>query len=368
MFLIESMIVGGAERVLINLVNSLSPDKYDITVISVFKQSVYEGYDCAFVDILPTHVHYKYLVDNSNSFKYKLFNVAFHRGNKRLLHKLLIGDSYDVEIAWYEGMPTTFLSHSSNTKSRKLAWLHYGDGFANLQPTQKKRYLQEYSAYDQIVGVSRGVCKNFEERLGKEFSLTTRYNVLDDAEIRQKADAFEVARGTELTFVSVGRLTPVKGYDRLLRVCGRLQSEGFDFRLWIIGEGGERSSLEKLLRELELSDKVQMFGNRDNPYPYMKTADWFISSSYAEGFSTVLTEACILGTPMISTRCLGTAEMLGENGEYGLMADNSEEGIYIEMHRVLKHLELHDACAEKVKVRSSMWKKDVLLNRIEQVL
>jgi len=368
MFLIESMVVGGAERVLLNLVNSLSPEKYDITVISVFKQSVYENYQCTFTDSLAPYVKYKYLVDNTNSLKYQLFNAFFYHGNKRLLHQLLIGNGYDVEIAWYEGLPTTFLAHSSNKHSRKLAWLHYGDGFAHLTATQKDVYRKEYRQYDKIVGVSEGVCRNFKERVGEDFLLTTRYNILDDQEILRKADAFTVEREEPLTFVSVGRLIPVKGFDRLVNACACLKQEGLNFRLWLIGEGSEHEVLQKQILQNSLEDKVHLLGNQDNPYPYIKAADWFVSSSLAEGFSTVLTEACIIGTPIISTRCLGTAELLGANGEYGLMTENSEEALCQAMRNVLVHTEMRDEFSAKILSRSAAFRKDILLKAMEQIL
>lgn len=368
MFLIESMVVGGAERVLLNLVNSLSPEKYDITVISVFKQSVYENYQCTFTDSLAPYVKYKYLVDNTNSLKYQLFNAFFYHGNKRLLHQLLIGNGYDVEIAWYEGLPTTFLANSSNKHSRKLAWLHYGDGFAHLTPQQKETFLQEYRKYDEIVGVSDGVCRNFRERLGGNFSLRTCYNILDDNEIRAKADAFIVEREKPLTFVAVGRLVPVKGYDRLINACAQLKQEGHDFRLWLIGEGSEHEALQHKIQKFALEQEVKMLGNQDNPYPYMKAADWFVSSSQAEGFSTVLTEACIIGTPIISTRCLGTAELLGANGEYGLMTENSEEALCQAMRNVLVHTEMGEDFSVKIQSRSAAFQKEELVRVIEQML
>lgn len=368
MFLIESMVVGGAERVLLNLVNSLSPEKYDITVISVFKQSVYENYQCTFTDSLAPYVKYKYLVDNTNSLKYQLFNAFFYHGNKRLLHQLLIGNGYDVEIAWYEGLPTTFLAHSSNKHSRKLAWLHYGDGFAHLTATQKDVYRKEYRQYDKIVGVSEGVCRNFKERVGEDFLLTTRYNILDDQEILRKADAFTVEREEPLTFVSVGRLIPVKGFDRLVNACACLKQEGLNFRLWLIGEGSEHDVLQKQILQNSLEDKVHLLGNQDNPYPYIKAADWFVSSSLAEGFSTVLTEACIIGTPIISTRCLGTAELLGANGEYGLMTENSEEALCQAMRNVLVHTEMGEDFSVKIQSRSTAFRKDILLKAMEQIL
>lgn len=368
MFLVESMVVGGAERVLLNLVNSLSPEKYDITVISVFKQSVYEKYQCTFTDSLASHVKYKYLVDNTNSLKYQMFNVFFYHGNKRLLHQLLIGNGYDVEIAWYEGLPTTFLAHSSNKHSRKLAWLHYGDGFAHLTATQKNVYRKEYSQYDEIVGVSEGVCCNFKKRVGEDFLLTTRYNILDDQEILRKAEAFTVEREEPLTFVSVGRLIPVKGFDRLVNACACLKKEGLDFRLWLIGEGSEHEVLQKQILQNGLEDKVRLFGNQDNPYPYMKAADWFVSSSLAEGFSTVMTEACIIGTPIISTCCLGTAELLGKNNEYGLMTENSEEALCQAMRNVLVHTEMREEYSAKIQSRCTAFQKEKLLVSVQQIL
>lgn len=368
LFLIESMIVGGAERVLINLVNSLPADRYDITVVSMFKKSVYEGYNCTFTDCWASHVKYKYLIDNGNRFKYTIFNVLFNHGWKRFFHQWLIGHSFDVEIAWYEGLPTTFLAHSSNKHSRKLAWLHYGDGFANLTTLQKETCRCEYAVYDQIVGVSDGVSRNFQERLGNGFPLTTRYNILDDEEIRKKAGTFNVERESVLTFVSVGRLIPVKGFDRLVNACSRLKQDGYDFRLWLIGEGSEHKALQEQIEQYGLEQIVLLLGNQDNPFPYIKTADWFISSSYAEGFSTVLTEACIIGTPLISTRCLGTAELLGENNEYGLMVDNSEEGIYQAMIQVIVHLEWHEEYSDRIRQRSNAFQKDVLLSAVEQIL
>lgn len=367
MFLIESMVVGGAERVLLNLVNSLSPEKYDITVISVFKQSVYENYQCTFTDSLAPYVKYKYLVDNTNSLKYQLFNAFFYHGNKRLLHQLLIGNGYDVEIAWYEGLPTTFLAHSSNKHSRKLAWLHYGDGFAHLTATQKDVYRKEYRQYDKIVGVSEGVCRNFKERVGEDFLLTTRYNILDDQEILRKADAFTVEREDPLTFVSVGRLIPVKGFDRLVNACACLKQEGLNFRLWLIGEGSEYEVLQKQILQNSLEEKVHLLGNQDNPYPYMKAADWCVSSSRVEAFGMVLLEAMMVGTPVIATKCLGTAELLGTNGEYGLMTENSEEALCQAMKRVLTHRDLQTVYKMRLKRGSERWNKLSLLRKVENL-
>lgn len=367
MFLIESMIVGGAERVLINIVNNLDPEQYDITVISVFRYSVYKNYNYTFIEALKPHIHYRHLVDNGVAWKYRLFNVLFNRCNKRLFHRLLIGLQYDVEIAFYEGLPTTFLSHSSNKSSKKIAWLHYGDAFANLTQRQKRSYLQEYSAYNVIVGVSDSVCQNFKERLTDAYPLTTCYNVLESDQIKKDALNFSVERGNLATFVSVGRLTQVKGYYRLLSVCKQLKDDGYQFRLWLVGEGEERGRLEEYIIDNQLSNVVTLWGNQSNPYPYVKAADWFVSSSYAESFSLVAVESMIIGTPVICTQCICTKELLGDEMDE-LIAENTEDGIYQAMKKVLDLPGLQRVYSEKVQRRSRAFDKKDLIKAVEGIL
>lgn len=368
MFLIESMIVGGAERVLIDLANSLDPKKYDITVITIFKESVYKDYNSAFSEMFKPHIHRHYLIDNTSKWKYTLFNYTFNHLPKKWLHYLLIGKKYDVEIAFYEGFPTIFLAHSSNSHSKKIAWLHYGNGFQNLSASKKKKTIDIYSHFDQIVGVSKGVCNNFKKRVCNSLPIDVKYNIIDEKEIIQKANAFVVERKVDRPlFVSVGRLTPVKGFDRLLKVCHYLIKQNYQFDLWLIGEGPERKKLEKLINEYHLEKNVSLLGNQQNPFPYVKIADWYICSSYAEGFSTSMTEATILEIPIISTLCAGTKELLGEN-EYGLVVDNSEDGLFNGILNVLNNKYLKGKYEKLLLVQKDKFKKDVLLTELEKIL
>lgn len=367
LFLIESFIIGGAERVLLNLVNAMDKDRFDVTVLAVFKQSVYDGYNCQFADVLDSAVHYKYLVDNSCKWKYRLFNIAFNRLPKRWIHRCMIGAGYDTEVAFYEGLPTLFLAHSSNKKSKKIAWLHYGNGFAGLDELQKFQYQKLYSGYDKIIGVSEGVCQNFKNKIGLSEIVSTYYNIIDEKHVIQKSKSFEVPRfESGISFVSVGRLCEVKGFDRLLRVCKSLKEEGYSFLLNIIG-AGDNLSLDCIISEGSMASYSHLLGNKDNPMPYVKSADWYICSSYAEGFSTAITEALIIGTPVISTDCSGTEELLGDS-EYGIRCENSEEGLYQAMKLVLDNPELRGYYAEKAKEKGQSFRKKELLSRIEEVL
>ena len=116
-FYIESMVVGGAERVLIDTVNNMNPEKYDITVIAIFKNSVYGKYNLKFKDLFHFNLHFRYLIDNSKSWKYTLFNYSFAHFNKARVYSKYIKEQFDIEVSCYEGLPTEFLAYSTNKHS-----------------------------------------------------------------------------------------------------------------------------------------------------------------------------------------------------------------------------------------------------------
>ena len=117
----------------------------------------------------------------------------------------------------------------------------------------------------------------------------------------------------------------------------------------------------------ELSDYVTLWGNKANPYPYVRSADWFVCSSYAEGLSTVIIESLIIGTPVISTDCSGTDELLG-NSEYGIRCENSEKGLYEAIKSVLTDDSLYVKYKIKAEERGQGFNKEQLLHETEKIL
>jgi len=131
-------------------------------------------------------------------------------------------------------------------------------------------------------------------------------------------------------------MTEAKGYSRLLAVLSQLKQEGFSFKFWIIGGGRDTIELRNHAEKLGLKNDVLFLGHKDNPYPYMAKADWFVSSSYVEGFGMAILEAMILGKPVISTNSFGPKELLG-NSEYGILTENTEEGLHCGIKEILEH-------------------------------
>ena len=128
----------------------------------------------------------------------------------------------------------------------------------------------------------------------------------------------------------------VKGYDRLVNATKRLIEEGFPLHVYIVGKGEERASLERQISHLNLTNNWTFVGFNTNPYKYVREADLYVCSSYSEGFSTAVTESLIVGTPVVSTNCSGAYELLGYNNEYGIVTENSEDGIYSGIKQMLE--------------------------------
>ena len=120
--------------------------------------------------------------------------------------------------------------------------------------------------------------------------------------------------------------------------------------LYLVGDGSERSGLERLIAEKKVGDKVKLLGFKSNPYPYLKSSDVFVCSSYAEGFSTVVTEALILGIPTVTTECAGMRELLGDS-EYGLIVENSTKGILDGLRKMTGDPVMLEAYQKKAKER-----------------
>ena len=351
-FYVESMVVGGAEKVLIDLVNHLDPEKYEISVISIFRHSVYTDYTFQFDSFFAKHIRYCWLIDNKNRLQYKMFNHAFAQGKGKKLYHKYIREKYDIEVAFYEGFPTAFLSYSDNPDSRKIAWLHTDNHrlYQGKTQSQLDKMRKIYEAYDIVAGVSDSVIDSFHAYF-PDMKTTTVYNLVDEQAIMERAEEDCIPkpdRGTR--FLTVGRLIPVKGYDRFLYCMKKLHDEGYGVEAQMIGDGFCRNKLEKIISENHMEPYVQMLGMQNNPYPFMKAADYLVCSSLAEGFSTVVLEALVCGLPVLATECAGMREIFGEY-ECGVISDNSDEGIYMMMRKILDEPDCHQRFVSQISQR-----------------
>ena len=172
----------------------------------------------------------------------------------------------------------------------------------------------------------------------------------------------------EFNIVSVGKVIPVKGYDRLARIHKRLRDKGLKVHTYILGIGSQRTEIEQYCAENNIQDSFTFLGYQMNPYKYMSKADLFVCSSISEGLSTAVTEALIVGLPIVTTDVSGMKELLGANSDYGIIVDNDETSLEDAIKKFLISEELRKKYKRLAVERGKEFSKEKVINRIEELL
>lgn len=388
LFLIHTLGAGGAEKVLVNLVNNLDKEKYDVTVMTVIDTGIYR-------DKLNENITYKTMfkmpkflakkskkTDNSGSllnktskkkkFAAKMYSFFWRHAPLKLIYKMRIKEKYDVEISFLEGISAKVIS-ASNQKSKKLAWIHVD--LMNEKKSEnvfknRKAELKCYNKFDNIVCVSNTVKEKFIEKFNFDSDkVCVKYNVIDDEDIINKSQeqVKPLLENGGKKLITIGRLATQKGYDRLLEIALKLKNAGLKFSINIIGIGPKEDELKKYVIDNDLSNYVNFLGFCSNPYPYLKQADLFVCSSRSEGFSTVASEATILGIPIVSTDCSGMSELLGNN-EYGIITENSTEALYNGLKDILTNEEKYEYYKKQIKLRKDFFSLKRSVENVEKLI
>ena len=362
LFLIHDLGHGGAEKVLVNLVNNMDPEQFDISVTALFGGGVNEQF-------LAPHVRFRAIFPRSfpgNSHVMKLFSP-------KLLHRLYVKEHYDIEVAYLEGPAARIISGCTDPDTKTVCWLHctmksaeeFAVGFRSVEEAK-----QCFSRFDRGVFVSKGVMEAFRaycpmEHMQVLHNTNESDKILTLAQEPVPADLFHEG---ELSLIGVGKIEEVKGFDRLARIHARLRREGYPVHTYILGQGSRESELRRFLENEGMTDSFTFLGYQTNPYKFVKNADLFVCSSHSEGFSTAATEALIVGTPVCTTRVSGMDELLGENNEWGIVTENDEEALYQGIRQLLKDPALLEMYRRQAAVRGTNFSTGHTVGQVQDFL
>ena len=229
---------------------------------------------------------------------------------------------------------------------------------------------KSYDRFDQTVCVSQFVRNDFCRILDFKNPCAVLYNTVESDEIMTLSEmsAAELVNENKIRLAAVGTLKESKGYNRLLRIVQRLNSEAYPIHLYVLGEGPQRQELEQIVQDNDLSDSVTFLGYNTNPYKYVAKCDLFVCASFAEGFSTAATEALIVGTPVCTVEVSGMKEMLGENNEWGIVTENDEEALYQGIKQLLDDPKLLAHYKEKAAERGKDFSTEETVKAVEEML
>lgn len=372
LFVINTLGGAGAETAMMELLRSLPPQQYEVSLFVLMNQG-------EMVHQLPDHVTLlnKDFCDDSvlsregksrlnryilrtmfrkgslfKNFPYVLCNLfRMMKGRAVLPDKLLWrvmsdgaprqeldGESgqeldgapgqekeYDLAVAYLEGGSAYYVADHV-TARKKAGFIHIDYG--------KAGYTREldrgcYENFDRIFAVSGEVREHFLDTY-PEYDEKTEifYNMINPGRIRERA---QMSGGFEdeydgIRILTVGRLTAQKAYGIAVEAMKLLREEGVEARWYVLGEGEERKNLEKKIKEYGLERDFLLLGAKENPYPYYAQTDLYVHATRYEGKSIAIQEAQVLGCAILVSDCSGNREQV-EDGVDGRMCDLTAEGI-----------------------------------------
>lgn len=324
LFFIPTLSTGGAERVLCNLVNKLCEvDGLNISVLTLFKDE-----RCK----LSAKIDYSYV------FAHKF------RGNVQLLklfpptwlynRMISVRGKYDIVVSYLQSPTMRIVGGCKDLSVKLVNWIH--NEFHTLSKLtlvyrSRKECIRSLTHYNATVYVANSAREAMKECLPDIAGANSYviYNVNDfDKILRSSVEKIDDVIFSRKSFnlISVGRFTEQKAFDRLIRLIKFLQKNDLSAELFLLGDGSLKEKYIEEATKLCISDKVHLLGFKANPFKYVRSADLFVCSSLHEGYSTAVTEALVVGTPVVATQCSGMAELLGDN-EFGLICANEENDL-----------------------------------------
>ena len=340
-FGITSLGIGGAERVLVDVANKLQ-EEYEITIFTLYKGGAFEKELNSRIKLISL---YNEPYEKMSDFKRKIIPIYVLTCGKQIYNKYIKG-KFDTEVAFLEGPITRIFNFRSDSK--KIVWVHNDirKVFGNNLKSKLKKIIDKkiYEKYDNIVFVSEDNRRVFndlyindrnKELLEKEKVI---YNYIDKERILKKSEKaieakFDIDK-KKTSIVTVARLVEQKAIDRLAKVHKKLINEGLEHNIYIIGDGPEKARLKKLIGNLEIKTSFKLLGERENPYPYMREADYFALLTHFEGYPMAVEEAKILDKKIIITNTAAT-EVVKEYDK-SIVLENNEEKIYEGLKQILE--------------------------------
>ncbi len=355
-----------------NLLNQLDYDKYDVTITTSGGNHQSKK---ANLDKLNPNVKVIYRIGSLNKtlwegFKHYIIREMQIKLNsftpvalyKRELRRIIGNTKFDIGIDFGGYNILWSLLIAFGPFKKKVIYQH-NDMLMEYNKIIKGKYKHRknlniifslYSYYDHVVSVSKSAMEANKKNLSKYFKdSTTKLNYLNNIinyhsilSLKEKAEYIKYQNDNYLIlpkensesilealkvstkgikFINIGRLSPEKGQDKLIKAFSQALKIHNDLTLYIVGEGVLENQLKSLVKRLKITNRVVFTGQLENAYPLLDLCDCFILSSNYEGQGLVLLESLVLNKPTISTDVTGAHSVL-EDG-YGLLVENTIDGI-----------------------------------------
>ena len=340
LFVVDEKQMGGVSVLLEDILNNINIKKYNIDIAVLHNVGDYLNnlpkniniiYGTAFFDTVDLTL--KEVIKSKNIKKiYNKLRLIFLMKTKligkRIIkeRKKMFSKKYDVEVAFKDGFCAIFTAYGNSSK--KYHWLHTDYSMYDCTGNYHGLFEIVFNKFDKIIAISNSVLARFLEKYSVN-KTDVIFNIIDTKKIIDKSKEEKIIYDkNKINLISVGRIHHMKGYDRLVDVLHELDKDHKidNVVTRIIGDGPDFEIVKNKVKEYHLEDKVILMGRKKNPFPYVLSSDCFLMCSRYEPFGLVILEALILGIPVLSCNVASIREIM--NDKYGLITDNSNEGLY----------------------------------------
>lgn len=384
LFVIPGLGAGGAEKSLVNLLNKIDYEKYNVDLFMFNHSGIFTEFLPKEVNILPLPKDY---INFSLSFKNSLLALAKNKKFKLIGNKLIftlvnykkkgyrnldqynwkylskcfadLDNNYDVAIGFLEKTSIYFCVDNVIAK-KKIGFIHNDYDKLGLNPKIDISYFEKL---DNIVTVSQECLNILQERFPtQKHKMSFMYNIVSPTMINKMSQVEDKnlfsKHNKETIILSVGRLHYQKGFNMAIKACRNLIDKNHDIKWYVIGEGEERENLIKIIKENHLEDRFILLGLKSNPYPYIKQADIYVQPSRYEGKSIALDEAKILSKPIVVTNYTTAKDQIS-HGIDGLIVDMDEESISEGIEKLIKDKKLKESLCNNLKEQKLGTEKEI---------
>lgn len=175
--------------------------------------------------------------------------------------------------------------------------------------------------------------------------------------------------GREKVVVSMGRLSPEKRFDVLIRVFSDVYSDFPDWRLIILGEGAERERLEELSVSLGVSDRVSLPGWQKSPADYLASSSIYAMTSEFEGFGNAMVEGMSMGLPVVAYDCpVGPRSILRDGEDGWLVANDDDVGMSMALRSLMIDENLRAKMGRSAQQVRDRFNEEVVMGRWDDLL
>jgi glycosyltransferase involved in cell wall biosynthesis len=355
-FFIPTLEYGGAERVILTLVNGIVERGYDVELVLANAIGPY---------LTEVDPQVKIINLSSSRSLFSIFGLIRYLKSSKpyvMVSALDNANLISVLAKFISNVNTkVIITQHSTLSSEKLVDRSFKGKIVRLL----MRRL--YPKANLIIGVSDGVSRDLKEQLGLELNLDTVYNPVVGDRINHLQYEPVLCKwfdeGEPPVILSAGRLTEAKDFELLIKSFALIRKSRI-CRLVIVGDGPLNSKLIQLACELGVQEDLLLTGFQTNPFNWMKQASVFVVSSKFEGLSNVLIEAMACGQKVVSTDCPNGPFEILEGGKWGrLVPVGDEVGLALAIESTLDSNSDFD-----IRERANFFSVDKSINRYLELI